>query len=146
MREALGVGAREYLWACAGTARSTASHVNREVVAASSTSASTCRTVFLFLQAEDGIRDIGVTGVQTCALPICRRASPPRPPAGRSAAPADRGEAIPRGPSEGAAGGREDRHPHPWRAPPRSPPRSGERRVGKACRSPCSPYHLKKYS
>src|SRR5947209_19488647 len=24
-----------------------------------------------FLQAEDGIRDIGVTGVQTCALPIC---------------------------------------------------------------------------
>ena len=23
-----------------------------------------------FLQAEDGIRDIGVTGVQTCALPI----------------------------------------------------------------------------
>src|SRR5258707_8619020 len=28
------------------------------------------RTVFFF-QAEDGIRDIGVTGVQTCALPIC---------------------------------------------------------------------------
>src|ERR1035437_1342233 len=27
-------------------------------------------TVVLF-QAEDGIRDIGVTGVQTCALPIC---------------------------------------------------------------------------
>src|SRR5476651_223291 len=25
---------------------------------------------FFFLQAEDGIRDIGVTGVQTCALPI----------------------------------------------------------------------------
>src|SRR3712207_7496015 len=24
-----------------------------------------------FVQAEDGIRDIGVTGVQTCALPIC---------------------------------------------------------------------------
>src|SRR3712207_9509004 len=29
------------------------------------------------MQAEDGIRDIGVTGVQTCALPIC--ATPPRP-------------------------------------------------------------------
>src|SRR5947209_16288431 len=37
---------------------------------------------FFFFQAEDGIRDIGVTGVQTCALPIstpvrrcrCRRA------------------------------------------------------------------------
>src|SRR3712207_8514184 len=27
--------------------------------------------VFCF-QAEDGIRDIGVTGVQTCALPICK--------------------------------------------------------------------------
>src|SRR3712207_8063830 len=29
-------------------------------------------TLFVFFfQAEDGIRDIGVTGVQTCALPIC---------------------------------------------------------------------------
>src|SRR3712207_9470246 len=28
---------------------------------------------FFFFQAEDGIRDIGVTGVQTCALPISRR-------------------------------------------------------------------------
>ena len=27
-----------------------------------------------FFQAEDGIRDRLVTGVQTCALPICRRA------------------------------------------------------------------------
>src|SRR5882757_3208474 len=27
---------------------------------------------FFFFQAEDGIRDIGVTGVQTCALPIWR--------------------------------------------------------------------------
>src|SRR3712207_9398507 len=32
-----------------------------------------CRFVFFFFQAEDGIRDIGVTGVQTCALPICAR-------------------------------------------------------------------------
>src|SRR5476651_1294721 len=30
----------------------------------------TFESVFFF-QAEDGIRDIGVTGVQTCALPIC---------------------------------------------------------------------------
>src|SRR3712207_9443660 len=29
-----------------------------------------CLTYFFFFQAEDGIRDIGVTGVQTCALPI----------------------------------------------------------------------------
>src|SRR5947209_16367365 len=28
---------------------------------------------FFFFQAEDGIRDIGVTGVQTCALPILGR-------------------------------------------------------------------------
>src|SRR3712207_1689732 len=30
------------------------------------------RLTFFFFQAEDGIRDIGVTGVQTCALPILR--------------------------------------------------------------------------
>src|SRR5437762_12071149 len=29
-------------------------------------------TVFFFFQAEDGIRDTSVTGVQTCALPISR--------------------------------------------------------------------------
>src|SRR2546430_5258255 len=29
--------------------------------------------VFFFFQAEDGIRDLTVTGVQTCALPICAR-------------------------------------------------------------------------
>src|SRR3712207_7956327 len=28
------------------------------------------RPLYVFFQAEDGIRDIGVTGVQTCALPI----------------------------------------------------------------------------
>ena len=28
---------------------------------------------FFFFQAEDGIRDTSVTGVQTCALPIYRR-------------------------------------------------------------------------
>src|SRR2546430_5509438 len=30
---------------------------------------------FFFFQAEDGIRDLTVTGVQTCALPISRRRS-----------------------------------------------------------------------
>src|SRR5205807_5112644 len=29
-----------------------------------------CRNCFFFFQAEDGIRDYKVTGVQTCALPI----------------------------------------------------------------------------
>src|SRR2546429_2590845 len=34
----------------------------------------TCLLVYgfvFFFQAEDGIRDVAVTGVQTCALPIC---------------------------------------------------------------------------
>ena len=29
--------------------------------------------LYFFFQAEDGIRDYKVTGVQTCALPICIR-------------------------------------------------------------------------
>src|SRR3712207_7526969 len=33
------------------------------------------RLSFFFFQAEDGIRDIGVTGVQTCALPISSHTS-----------------------------------------------------------------------
>src|SRR6266542_5258619 len=32
---------------------------------------------FFFFQAEDGIRGATVTGVQTCALPICPRAGKP---------------------------------------------------------------------
>src|SRR5205809_5598513 len=31
-------------------------------------------SLFFFFQAEDGIRDVAVTGVQTCALPILREA------------------------------------------------------------------------
>src|SRR5205823_11038494 len=34
-----------------------------------------CRNRLCFLQAEDGIRDKLVTGVQTCALPISRAAN-----------------------------------------------------------------------
>src|SRR3712207_7296031 len=54
-------------------------------------------TVFIFFfQAEDGIRDIGVTGVQTCALPIWRTSSwsaagsPGLPPRARSRPPGGR--------------------------------------------------------
>src|SRR2546422_9587737 len=36
-----------------------------------------CSIVFFF-QAEDGIRDVAVTGVQTCALPISQHQDPPR--------------------------------------------------------------------
>src|SRR2546421_5890647 len=32
--------------------------------------------IFFFFQAEDGIRDLIVTGVQTCALPISNTGSP----------------------------------------------------------------------
>src|SRR3712207_8397816 len=85
---------------------------------------------FFFFQAEDGIRDIGVTGVQTCALPISaarhRRVEPAQPGAALGdglligAVQRDVG-AHPRG--EAGAG------------------RSEERRVGKECRSRWSPYH-----
>src|SRR5215213_6623879 len=74
--------------------------------------------VFFFFQAEDGIRDWSVTGVQTCALPILRPG------------------ACPRGLS-GPGSGRARRRTRP--APDRR--RSEERRVGKECRSRWSPYH-----
>src|SRR5437773_6226617 len=49
-----------------------------------------CCYLFFFFQAEDGIRDRDVTGVQTCALPICRCR---RRPGGGVARPIDaRGE------------------------------------------------------
>src|SRR5688572_18710395 len=41
---------------------------------------------FFFFQAEDGIRDLTVTGVQTCALPIYTRA-PARPTRRRATTP-----------------------------------------------------------
>src|SRR2546430_4274227 len=36
------------------------------------TSKGSCVSFIFFFQAEDGIRDLTVTGVQTCALPISR--------------------------------------------------------------------------
>src|SRR3712207_7904968 len=97
--------------------------------------------LFFFFQAEDGIRDIGVTGVQTCALPIwstsrsCgrtwRRADDerrraPRPGAGAGLVP---GLGVPHAvPALLGAGDRVQ-------------DRSEERRVGKECRSRWSPYH-----
>src|SRR5437879_9391178 len=45
-----------------------------------------------FFQAEDGIRDTSVTGVQTCALPISRKSRGLAPqPHLRRAAPVERG-------------------------------------------------------
>src|SRR3712207_8569272 len=93
-----------------------------------------------FFQAEDGIRDIGVTGVQTCALPI----------SGKSTALA----ALER---LGAETLSTDQVVHDlylsdevrdlvvgrWGADvaPGGTVRSEERRVGKECRSRWSPYH-----
>src|SRR5438067_8305310 len=42
---------------------------------------------FFFFQAEDGIRDRNVTGVQTCALPICPRSRRERPEMSAAHAP-----------------------------------------------------------
>src|SRR6266699_4085272 len=71
-----------------------------------------------FFQAEDGIRDADVTGVQTCALPIS-------PPTSASAMSSSFRSAT----STSRCGW--------W-------PRSEERRVGKECRSRWAPYHYKK--
>src|SRR5205085_8307825 len=48
--------------------------------------------VFFFFQAEDGIRDLTVTGVQTCALPICERAAALHQVHDGVGEPGDRGE------------------------------------------------------
>src|SRR5207253_6796923 len=77
-----------------------------------------------FFQAEDGIRDGHVTGVQTCALPISAIASWLLP-SSNSPSPTStttRGRLLPCA---------------------RNPNRSEERRVGKECRSPGSSYQSK---
>src|SRR3712207_7824551 len=85
-----------------------------------------CFCFFFFFQAEDGIRDIGVTGVQTCALPICQELR--RLTIGASLDEYCVVGEIKSGPSEIV----------PTKG---SPDRSEERRVGKECRSRWSPYH-----
>src|SRR5437879_13815185 len=83
-----------------------------------------CCAVFFFFQAEDGIRDTSVTGVQTCALPI----SPVRL------------AAVPAGLRGPGGDGHDRRRPltgvgaHGARIVALSERRSEERRVGKECR------------
>src|SRR5256885_8243473 len=95
---------------------------------------------FFFFQAEDGIRDYKVTGVQTCALPIC----------GRFGFHVDTGRRVrfDIGAADPARLTVEvDLEPGELeplvtlRLYPGSPARSEERRVGKECRSRWSPYH-----
>src|SRR5690554_7194189 len=78
---------------------------------------------FFFFQAEDGIRDADVTGVQTCALPICRSQTCPYT------------MVYTHGAAKFIRGGFSCSHP------PSSSIRSEERRVGKECRSRWSPDH-----
>src|SRR5438874_11727964 len=86
---------------------------------------------FFFFQAEEGIRDLYVTGVQTCALPICphrRRAR--RDPGGRPVA------RIPASPAAVRTNVRRLILTC----------RSEERRVGEECRSGGAPQPNKKES
>src|SRR2546429_5287277 len=96
-----------------------------------------------FFQAEDGIRDVAVTGVQTCALPIC--------PENRSTLKCIQytrklqsriWRALSRSRLPSFAGHSTGRAqcPSPHRKY-ESAWRSEERRVGKECRSRWSPYH-----
>src|SRR3712207_8615936 len=91
-----------------------------------------------FFQAEDGIRDIGVTGVQTCALPISKiplfQVNPVLYVTGHYARQnPNRAQRI--------LCAHLLRRPKPDRLRQVDGLRSEERRVGKECRSRWSPYH-----
>src|SRR3712207_7593080 len=100
--------------------------------------------MLFFFQAEDGIRDIGVTGVQTCALPICDGAVLN---AGSTDAVGDRGffvaPALITSVTERMAVQTDEIFGPVVTAVPfdTEDERSEERRVGKECRSRWSPYH-----
>src|SRR2546422_4492548 len=84
---------------------------------------------FFFFQAEDGIRDVAVTGVQTCALPISHRAAVRHEPVACAGGILCRRTV---GSGDGPA------------AMPGAGLRSGERRVGEEGRSRGAADHLKK--
>src|SRR5207249_5971299 len=91
---------------------------------------------FFFFQAEDGIRDRNVTGVQTCALPILSCAAPP--PADSVAAKLDsfkRELGILLKPDDGSAEQWYAVHKFERSNQGTCLSRSEERRVGKECRS-----------
>src|SRR2546421_4729840 len=97
--------------------------------------------LFFFFQAEDGIRDLIVTGVQTCALPI---SAPPVEGAANLALVRLLAQTL--GVSPGAVeiiSGKSSRTKTVSivGSSVASLERSEERRVGKECRSRWSPYH-----
>src|SRR5689334_24580475 len=103
--------------------------------------------VVFFFQAEDGIRDGTVTGVQTCALPISRQTSVRVVvPEGVEVTQPEQSLALPAweeaaisAPLVNRTALAGSRYPVFIEAE-----RSEERRVGKECRSRWSPYHEKK--
>src|SRR5256886_6193373 len=96
------------------------------------------RFFFFFFQAEDGIRDLTVTGVQTCALPISPEFSQQRTIGVRVFDDDEAGQVA----QISLAEKRMQLFLFPARRDSRSgKPRSEERRVGKECRSRWSPYH-----
>src|SRR2546430_7230689 len=100
-----------------------------------------CFCFFFFFQAEDGIRDLTVTGVQTCALPICvlehflAEDLPDLLPM-KMLEHAEAVDSVERPLLERQV--EDARLLDPTRA---RVVRSEERRVGKECRSRWSPYH-----
>src|SRR5256885_12315434 len=94
-----------------------------------------------FFQAEDGIRYYKVTGVQTCALPICSD-SPTLGPAASARADKRTPAHAARTPTDALMSFLQCRLPSSYSPPATSTSlRSEERRVGKECRSRWSPYH-----
>src|SRR2546429_2286847 len=96
---------------------------------------------FFFFQAEDGIRDVAVTGVQTCALPIFFQVkTTQRVPVSEDAylkrGATVRGEVVTSDAGDGTAA-----HPATLTIRFTQLSRSEERRVGKECRSRWSPDH-----
>src|SRR2546430_6839498 len=96
---------------------------------------------FFFFQAEDGIRDLTVTGVQTCALPIYLICEVPisfsqAALGAEIEVPTLQGKEMVTIPA-GAPHGRQIS----LRGKGMPDVRSEERRVGKECRSRWSPYH-----
>src|SRR5256886_2959162 len=96
--------------------------------------------LFFFFQAEDGIRDLTVTGVQTCALPISYAAE--NHDAGFGFVDIITKPGVNSWHGSFNFGFRDESlSARQAFAKVRGPERSEERRVGKECRSRWSPYH-----
>src|SRR5437773_5616255 len=98
---------------------------------------------FFFFQAEDGIRDRDVTGVQTCALPIYRLQARSPPNCEMTGFPRSLGGTDD---SDNRRSVRPQRRYGTGPSPSRSATenRSEERRVGKECRKQLCPHNEKK--